>query len=366
MPRRRLIGIITGLLSIGTLAWWWPRDTTPPPTALGAPVSGPIVRKPAALPGKTTAPPVAALPEFGTEAFNQLAKERGAAWMASRNRDAVSLLAMWDLTGDEAILREAAEKFPGNPQVCLAMLGLVFKEQENAAEQKKWTDLVIAADPENPLGYYYQARLAEAAGDRAGVIAALETALGKNSRINHYLRERMMGAKEGLLASGVPLKDAYYLSLAGPMGKAHAGLFGSDKIIGFFKKELANLKAAGHDEARQSLAALGLKLSEQQRLTQSPTLMSDLTALSWRGFFLKELDAGSEIVNTGRTAGQELEASTEEKKRMVQFVKANTSAQQYLATAPLEVQGQYADQMMMDGEMAAIKYLLEEKAKSNR
>ncbi len=38
------------------------------------------------------------------------------------------------------------------------------------------------------------------------------------------------------------------------------------------------------------------------------------------------------------------------------------SVQQYLLNAPLEVQGEFADRMMMDGEMVAIKYLLEKKA----
>ena len=30
---------------------------------------------------------------------------------------------MWDLTRDEALLKEAAEKFPNDPLVCLAMAG---------------------------------------------------------------------------------------------------------------------------------------------------------------------------------------------------------------------------------------------------
>ncbi len=92
--------------------WWWkPR---PPEPAETRPAPKPVVHQPAAT---VTPAPVTtgALPTFGTEAFNQLAKERGAAWLTSRNRDAVSLLAMWDLTGDETVLREAAEKFPGNP-----------------------------------------------------------------------------------------------------------------------------------------------------------------------------------------------------------------------------------------------------------
>ena len=67
---------------------------------------------------------------------------------------------MWDLTGDETVLREAAEKFPGNPQVCLAMLGVVFEKEGNAADTKEMDRSDDYGGSDNPLGYHYQARLA--------------------------------------------------------------------------------------------------------------------------------------------------------------------------------------------------------------
>lgn len=362
MTRRSIAGIFSGLLLLGSLAWWW--NPQPPESAGIRPAAKPVVQRPAA----TVAPAPAitvALPTFGTEAFNQLAKERGAAWLASRNRDAVSLLAMWDLTGDEAILREAAKKFPGNPQVCLAMLGVVFEKEGHEADKKKWTDQLMAADPENPLGHYYQARLAQAAGDRAGVITALEMALGRKGRIDFYLRERMVGTKEGLLASGVPLKDAYFLSLAGPMGKVSEGFYATGKLMGFFKTELALMKAPGRETEFQELAGLGLRLAEQQRLTESPSLFTELMAHGQRMRFLKELDPETEIANSGRSIAEELVLATAEKESLSKLVKEVTPAQEFLQNAPLEVQGQYADSMMMDGEVAALRFLLEVMAKAN-
>jgi len=361
MTRRSIAGIFSGLLLLGSLAWWWnPRPSEP---GGARPGSKPVVHQPATV---TPAPPITeALPTFGTEAFNQLAKERGAAWLASRNRDAVSLLAMWDLTGDETVLREAAEKFPGNPQVCLAMLGVVFEKEGHEADKKKWTDQLVAADPENPLGHYYKARLAQAAGDRTGVTTALEMALGKKGRIDHYLRERMVGAKEGLLASGVSLRDAYFLSIAGPMGKASPGIYRTNKLLGFFKTELAGMKESGHEEDRQNLAALGLRLAEQQRLTESPSLITELIAHGQRMKFLKELDPETEIANSGRSVAEELVVATAEKENLAKLMKEVTPAQEFLQNAPIEVQGQYSDRMMMDGEMAAVRYLLEAKAKAN-
>ena len=360
MTRRTIAGIFSGFLLIGSLAWW-SAGTPAKPDLSAVPASGKATaRRPDAL-----SPPAIPenLPEFGTEAFNQLAKERGAAWMASRDRDAVSLLALWDLTGDEAILWEAAEKFPGNPQVCLAILGVVFEKGSNEPDKKKWTDHLIAADPENPLGDYYQARLAQAAGDRAGVISALETALRKKGRIDHYLRERMIGAKEGLLASGVPLKEAYFLSLAGPMARVSATA-ATGHLIGFFKQELAALKAPGRETEFQEMAALGLRFAEQQRLTESPSLITELMAHSLRMRFLKDLDPEIEIANSGRSVAEELAEATTKKETLSKLMKEINPAQEYLRNAPVEVQGHYADRMMMDGEMAALRYLLAEKEKA--
>ena len=360
MSRRSLVGIISSFFLIGSVAWWASRTPAPREVATTTSARKASLRQPKALP-----PPAAteALPEFGTEAFNQLAKERGAGWMASRNRDAVSLLAMWDLTGDGAILREAAEKFPGNPQVCLAMLALVFKEGGNSADQKQWTDHMTAADPDNPLGYYYQARLAVAKGVPAAVVMALEQALRADGRIDHYLRERMTGAKEGLLASGVSLKDTYFLSLAGPMGKSWEGVTTFTHLFGFFRKQMEIMKASGRETEYQDLAALGLRIAEQQRLTHSPTLMTELLAHGQRIKFLKDLDPTTEIANSGSSVAEELVATTAQKEKLSKMMKEVTFAQEFLQAAPLEVQGHYADRMMMEGEMAAMKYLVKEMAR---
>ena len=362
MTRRSIAGIFSGLLLLGSLAWWW--NPQPPESAGARPAAKPVVQQPAA----TVAPAPAitvALPTFGTEAFNQLAKERGAAWLASRNRDAVSLLAMWDLTGDETVLREAAEKFPGNPQVCLAMLNLVFTKGADPAEQKKWTAHLMAADPENPLGYHYQARLAVSMGDPAMTRSALELALQAKGKINHYLRERMIGAKEGLLASGVSLKDTYFLSTVAPMAKASDGLMALNGLNVFFVDQLKEMKVPGRETDYQELAALGLRLAEQQRFTESPSLMNELLAQGQRMKFLKDLDPETEIANSGRSVAEELVVAAAEGKALSKLLKEAASAEQYLLNAPIEVQGQYSDRMMMDGEMAAVRYLLEAKAKAN-
>lgn len=50
---------------------------------------------------------------------------------------------MWDLTGDQTVVREATEKFPGNPQVCWVILSLEFTKGTHPAEQNKWAPKVF-------------------------------------------------------------------------------------------------------------------------------------------------------------------------------------------------------------------------------
>lgn len=60
---------------------------------------------------------------------------------------------MSDLTGDESVVREAAEKFIANPQVGLAILGLEFTKGTDSAEQKKWTPQVFFWNRMSPSRY---------------------------------------------------------------------------------------------------------------------------------------------------------------------------------------------------------------------
>lgn len=60
---------------------------------------------------------------------------------------------MSDLTGDQTVVREAAEKFLGNPQAGLAILSLEFTKGPDSAEQKKWTPHVFFGYRMSPSRY---------------------------------------------------------------------------------------------------------------------------------------------------------------------------------------------------------------------
>lgn len=149
-------------------------------------------------------------PEVGTPEFKRIALERGQKWLASRGRDAASLIAMWDLTSDEGLLMEAAGKFPRDPRVCMVMI----QRAGGAHEALPWIERLIDAEPKNPQGRYLRAWALMTGNDRAGTIAALRKAGAMNGERDPHARDRMKTVREAAVAGGASPGDAARLAIA--------------------------------------------------------------------------------------------------------------------------------------------------------
>lgn len=131
------------------------------------------------------------------------------------------------------------------------------------------------------------------------------------------------------------------------------------KLLKAFKVEMASLSASGDESGRQELAALGLRMAGQLGLAESPTLLSTLIVNSEKRLFLGALDPDSEIVNTGRSAAEELAFRETEGANLRALVRKGEPAHAWMATAPAEVRGRFADLFALEGEVAASRYLVE-------
>ena len=148
MKNRCLIPL-AGITAAGAawLCWFFFRQEPEAITSHAAPrptvqTQDPLTSQPAT--------PAGPWPEFGTPEFKTMALERGKRWLESRGRDSGSLIAAWDITGEEALLLEAAEKFPNDPRVCLSMIQHADNDPEAALP---WIERLIAAEPDNPSGH---------------------------------------------------------------------------------------------------------------------------------------------------------------------------------------------------------------------
>lgn len=359
MTRRHQGLIAAGILVLGAGVWWLADRSRPAAARLPRPENAPALagRVPESGGEKKpleAEPAPGAAPEYGTAEFAGMAKARAAGWLASRGRDAGSLIAVWDVTGDGELLQEAAEKFPGDPVVCAAMVQHLFATTAPAELKRKWIGQFIEATPGNPTGHYYLASLCAQEGDTAGALAAMEKALAEPGRPDSFLRDRVMTVKEGAMAGGASAGEASTLALMGPLQRN-----GSPPLAGmgkFFRDQLNTLKQAGETGQAQALAETGLKVMTQMSFSKSPTLLEELTVAGYRKKFLTELDPETEIGDTGRSAREWLAADEPATLKALLDRTAETAA---LQTAPDAVRAAYTDRFVLEGEAAALRYFLE-------
>lgn len=340
-----------GTVILGLLGWLIFKPAPPsdaPAASKRAPVAPPVpsLKSPSAKPAE-------AWPEFGTPEFKAMALQRGEKWLASRGRDAASLVAAWDITGEESLLDEAAEKFPNDPRVCMAMIARL---RDSAEAAMPWIERLIAAEPLNPEGQYLKAWALRKQGDKAAAMEALRTALTMPTKRDSHLRDRILTVREAALASGAGIREAATIALSGPLQKAPLYQIASTPIL--IAHELKAAKAAGDQERVLELAGLGL--ASVARINEEPWLIGDLVSRTMEKSILSELPPETEIGSNGETAGQLLEAANARHEETGEFMKQADRFESIRAEASDAVISEYTDRHLLHGERAAMQWLLEQ------
>ena len=303
-----------------------------------------------------------AWPHRGTPEFNRIALERGKKWLASRGRDAGSLVAMWDVSGEKALLKEASERFPDDPRVCLAMIQQAGKDSAKAIP---WIERLIAAEPGNPEGYYLKAAALMNANDRAGALAALRTAATMNGPRDNHLRERIMTVREGALASGAGTGDAAWLALAAALETST--IYTPISAMGpALKQEIADAKAAGNEERMLEIAGLGLGLAARFNDTYTGLIVDSLVASSLERMILNQLSDDTEIGTDGKTAGQMKQEAAARGEQLADYLKHNGRSNALLESSPDAVVAEFADRFLLHGEMEAGIWLTQHAAEKSK
>lgn len=347
---RRITRTAGILLALGLACWWWwPETPAEPAPAVMERRTRQDVKKADNL--HAIAGP-AAVPEFGTEEFKRFALEKSAPWLASRNRDAASLIAVWDLSGDEKLLEEAARNFPDDARVCAAMVHRL----QAGPEALEWAERLTAAEPSNPMGWYWKAVILSGSKKPEEALQALREATGKKGEPDAQLRSRMMTAREAALASGANIANAARVAVAGPLEKAGMPLYG--KTVRLVRDQITEAKAAGDLERVADLAALGAASAEHWRRAASPTVMDEIVSTTMLKVALRELDPETEFGSAEKTVAQrqqELEAQEIRLKKLIDAAGANRDP--WMMGLSDSIVSGYADRLILNGESAAKEWL---------
>lgn len=267
------------------------------------------------------------------------------AYLDQRGRSKEALTAAGLLTGDKDLLREAAERFPDDPQVqFLAISHELFPEK-----QREWIERFRASQPENALAAYYMAGEHFRSGDVETAIAELQRGVGLD-QFDDFSDEGMLGSEALALDFGLS-----------PMEAKVRGMFGAPlPYLTQFVEITKQLEKAqgerGSPEEATEWAALGVAMGNDfSQGTASRFLINQLIGLSIETRFLNKLDPSLESPYFSGTPGALLAEIEGDRDRIREVAQTDFMSQVASLGEPMAMH--YLERVRMTGEAEAIEWL---------
>ena len=269
-------------------------------------------------------------------------------YLRANGRNAASLLASYRTTGDAALLAEAMQKFPNDPQVAFEA---AFKTDSSPVERHQWLEAFKKSDPENSLPNYLSARDAFLAGNADLAVQELIAASGKKL-FQDYTPERMQDDEEAYLAAGYSVAEAKTIP-------------GSQLLLPQLKQmktlasDLVNLadsyRQAGDESSAQASLQIAANLGQRYRDTPGETEISWLVGMAVERIALSEMDPNSAYGSDGQTVQDRINQLAQKNAELKQLnerlepLLPNLSDQDWIS---------YKDRWRAFGEEAAIQWVV--------
>lgn len=269
----------------------------------------------------------------------KLPREQIDIYLQARHRSAGSLLAAYRMSKDEALLREAMEKFPNDPEVLVAALelpGTPAKRLEILSDLKR-------ADPGNSIANCLSARIFFDLGNNDEALAELSETFGKSMR--DYNLASMQNVEEAYLSAGYSTIEA---KLASMTQATKLLLSQMRNVADGLKKQRETAAAAGDEAAVRTSQEIQMEMVSQLR--GGNFLIDTLVAANLEKKVLKEIDT-PEARERIEEINQQTKSVGEQAKKMP-ILMAN-------ATVPESDWLLYFDRVKIFGEQAAVTWMLE-------
>jgi RNA polymerase sigma factor (sigma-70 family) len=269
----------------------------------------------AAPPAKFVAPPAAPPTETdnlsATNLMAQLLKSQGndprltqqqaEAFLKANGRNAANLIAAFEASGDPALLQEAMQKFPEDPQVDFMA---AMDKTLSPDQQRQWLNAFEASAPNNALANYLSALNYFNSGQNDQAVQELNAAAGK-SQFQDYTVEAVQSMEEAYLNAGYSVANAELLSQSDIQLPQLTAL----KQLGQNMVTLANSYQQSGDSA-SAQAVLQLAVSLGQNVGDESGVqytINSLVGMNIQYNALKDMDPNSQYDNNGDTVQNELD-----------------------------------------------------------
>jgi tetratricopeptide (TPR) repeat protein len=269
-------------------------------------------------------------------------------YLKENGRSAASLLAAFRTTGDQALLQEALQNYPDDPQVNFAA---VSKKDSTPEERRQRLEAFKQSAPGNALANYLSARDYFKAGQADQAVQELNAAFGK-SQFQDYSSDFLQNDEEAWRSAGYSAAEAKTVSSFSLVLPQLDEL----KRLSQDTVALANAyRQAGDDASAQAALQMGLDLG--QRLDASPgqPLVSQCLGIAMQAHALSAMDPNSPYGSGGKTVKDLLEEVTLHRQEIKELVRQFDGAQQSMSDLDWI---SYQDRWKAFGEEAALRWML--------
>jgi RNA polymerase sigma factor (sigma-70 family) len=280
----------------------------------------------------------------------QLTAKQVESYLKAHRRNAASLLAAYRTTGDPALLAEAMQKFPNDPQVALEA---AYGKDASPEARRQWLEAFKQSAPENALPNYLSALNYFKAGQTDQAVQELIAAYAK-PQAQDYFVDRMSDDEEAYLSAGYPAAEAKAL---GPEQLPLMPDRGDLKQLAYDMVDLAkSYRQAGDEASAQAALQMTAYLGRRYEIG-SP---GEPTIDQFLGFKIEKLalgtmDPNSPYGDSGQTVQDRLNQITQQYAALQQMV---LQAEPFRQTMADQDWISYTDRLKTFGEEAALRWVL--------
>jgi hypothetical protein len=279
----------------------------------------------------------------------KLTAQQVESYLKESQRNAASLLAGYRSTGDQTLLQEAMQQFPGDPQVAFEA---AFKKDVSPEERRQWLDALKLSSPQNALADYLSAADHFKAGHSDQAVQDLVAASGK-PQFEDYTLTRVQDDEEAYRAAGYSVAEAKTV----PATQLLLPQLAQMKELSQNLNELAkSYRQAGDESSAQAVLQMAASLGQRYSIVSpGEPEISQLVGIAIERIALSAMDANSPYGSDGRTVKDRLEQLAQQNTEIRQLAQ-QTEALQSTMTEHDWIS--YKDRWRNFGEEAAGRWLI--------
>ncbi|HWX22185.1 MAG TPA: hypothetical protein VN578_19970 [Candidatus Binatia bacterium] len=269
-------------------------------------------------------------------------------YLEENHRSAASLLSAYRTSKDPALLQEAMEKYPGDPQVAFEA---VLKKDASPPERREWLEAFKKAAPENPLPAYLSALEHFKSGQTDQAVHDLGAATGRQGFAD-YTVERIQTDEEAYRAAGYSAAEA---KMAATWGVTLPQLAEMNTLGKNMVELAASYRQAGDQTSAQAALQMVIGLGQQLDATSGTCvpLVTRMVGMAVERTAFDAMDPSSAYGDA--TVQQQLDQLAQRKHSIQDLVKQSAPFQQQMTA---EDWLNYNERTVSFGEENAIGWLL--------